>query len=1298
MDETALIDPGCFVRNASGSDCNRPVIDAAKLSSKLSTVTKYDLLGNMIWCTSQVSLAEGAVSVKQTSDGGFICVGWGKVTRTRAGAPVYYNPTIGDATTDIVDLTDGCIDLRQKMVVYKIDDEGETEWVYQYGNDLDLAGFTLEEILNSESIGYDVIEIAGSDPVIYRVVGRCQDLNNTNGSGDPYTKGFVLDLDENGMIINKSFVGKNNYFTDFRRIIQSDTDPDQFFVTGYQINNSTIPFVLGLEALLFEMDENRVPVTLGSDSWYGGKNAFIEPPSTSGYNNLGWDVKMLNDGNLAWGFFSDCSDCGGGGYNNHSNAKIFVIDLTDDSHTEVDLSDVNTYGFSEFRAFDLKLGLTATADGGFAFLSSYRPSVPNIAVAPYPDILSELDDQISIDCLEEMPGVGFNPSAWNTDTYIAKFDATGELIWDKGFDSDPTGPMPYPGDYKQQECMYNITEADDGSLVFVGNTSHNKDDYYIGKINGDCGILKLHNDGYDISGYPGSHATVISTNTTWNTSFPGDNASLVGTVTVQAGKTLTIDGITMQFADSRKMDITTTIIVEQGAKLRLINGAKLTSITDCPNSMWDGVQVWGLRDEMQIPANQGVLEMDNATIENAIIGVSCVARYGYTKVPEYAGGILKITNSTFKNNLISVEMRPTRNEDVYGNLIDNASYIKNTQFLVNGPLKDLEIANATQVVNPTNGIRRTEPRAHQEFILLDGIQGMRIEGSDFVLDETYGNTIKLDRKGYGILAWNSSVKVSSISAYIGDPSPDLNNFENLWVGIYSKPMGETANSTISGSVFDNNHIGVAFDGAVTNSKIINNRFNVRENSVFIPGDADLIHANTGVYLRTATSTTIEQNVFDGIDQNNMSVNTGIYVEDSYALGGSAEIYRNSFSSFDVTIQSSDDNKQLFVDCNSFDNDITAGDVITWHNATDGLVPNQGECLVTDPQAPQANAFLGTYTGFNYQILNQGSSFDYSNFDDPLYTISNSLNVEVVICDGQEYSSNSCPNKTVSGDLPTLMSQISGLNYVITQLLYQIDTSTSNTDNLSAELSYYQGKKSKLVDYAVRTYLETNNYNSAITFLESQNSIESSCGLLPLLVQHQLDSKIDSTLTFIRNFADSDSTSQRSADLYAICDFYELIFSIHAQSGGIDSITNGQISQLQVMYDDNSPFSFNAGNVLEYLEIKQLDPLLLRPISTNSSQKPNFVPNEEIIFSQESNLIDFDLFPNPSTNEVTITFDFNDSVKVVIYDLTGRILYHSIVNIGQDRLLINLENYTKGVYLVQLTTMAGQSAVKKIILQ
>ena len=106
---------------------------------------------------------------------------------------------------------------------------------------------------------------------------------------------------------------------------------------------------------------------------------------------------------------------------------------------------------------------------------------------------------------------------------------------------------------------------------------------------------------------------------------------------------------------------------------------------------------------------------------------------------------------------------------------------------------------------------------------------MRIEGSDFVLDETYGNTIKLDRKGYGILAWNSSVKVSSISAYIGDPSPDLNNFENLWVGIYSKPMGETANSTISGSVFDNNHIGVAFDVAVTNSKIILQQLSIPPN-------------------------------------------------------------------------------------------------------------------------------------------------------------------------------------------------------------------------------------------------------------------------------------------------------------------------------------------------------------------------------------------------------------------------------------------------------------------------------------
>ena len=42
------------------------------------------------------------------------------------------------------------------------------------------------------------------------------------------------------------------------------------------------------------------------------------------------------------------------------------------------------------------------------------------------------------------------------------------------------------GDVKKQECMYSITQADDGGLVIDGNYSENRDDCYLVKLYNDC--------------------------------------------------------------------------------------------------------------------------------------------------------------------------------------------------------------------------------------------------------------------------------------------------------------------------------------------------------------------------------------------------------------------------------------------------------------------------------------------------------------------------------------------------------------------------------------------------------------------------------------------------------------------------------------------------------------------------------------------------------------------------------------------------------------------------------------------
>jgi len=1283
-------DQGCAQTGVVGPDCDRPVIDGHPIGPKFTTVARYDLRGNMVWCRAQTKSIEGAISLDVTSDGGCIYTGWSNATRTISGALIPYNPTIGDDETDINDLVD-CEDFKFKMIVGKLNSSGGLEWLNSYGYDLGGA-YTDEEIMAAASIGYDVLEIEGSDPVQYRVVGRCQDPSNVDVSGVLYTKGFVVDLDEDGMILNKSLIGTNNSYNDFREIEQSKDNLDEFYITGYWKQGALGSFESDNKAILLKIDEDQDLLPFGTTSW-NGTTAFIKSPTISGRNNVGWDVKILENGNVAWAFLDNGKNALAAGTDNYGNAFLYIIDPSDNSFVSANLASVNTYGFSRFQAFDLKLGLIATADGGVALLSSYRVDSTILGEEPYVTYLNNLNAQIAgIEC-------DFNSGPWNTNAYIAKFDESANLLWDKSFDADPNGALDYPGDMKEQECVFRITEADDGGLVFVGNTSHNADDYYLAKVSGDCCVKKYMDDDYDIVGYP--YNKNIEVNTTWNSTYPGNNSSVVGTVVVKAVKTLTIDGITMEFADSRKMDFETKIIVEPGGRLKLINGAKLTSLSDCENSMWNGVEIHGEKDVPQTSAYQGTLEMNNATIENAIIGVACVGRENFNVHSWKAGGILKITNSFFTNNLIGVEMRPTQNKDVYGNIIDNVSFIKNTEFLIEGELNDPEIAYASHVFTPGNGQRETKLRAHQEFILLQGIRGVKISGCDFEIDETFGEDVERRWKGYGILSWDSSYDLRPIALYVGDPSADRNTFSNLEIGVYAKAITTTNDVLVDGCIFNNNHYGVAFEGNSNYSSIINNSFNVEEHDHAFVFGSPFQNAAAGIYLQSTAGFTIENNVFDGVAQSVTGQNAGIFVKNSSAIAGSGgEIYRNEFSKLDVSLQSSNNNSLLAVDCNEFTLLSYVNPKWTWHNAN-GVVMNQGFCDPDDPEAPQANSFIGTYSGTNYQINNQGPAFEYNHYPEAIYTPTNYINVDVEGCTGLPFPENSsaCPARNANDDISGLMVIIADLEDDIADVKFQINQGDTSQAS-AALLNYLQNKKIQEVNYAARYYIDSTNFDYVISLLESNYTIQSSSALLPILMETENTTKFENHLDSIRNYASLDSTSELSNNLYAMADFYELAYAIQTQSGGLDSISAGQIQDLIQLMEDSTDISVNAENYLELLGLNEIDILYLQPLpGETQNMAPSFnEQNDDLIMSNKSNLIDFNMYPNPATDEITISYDFDETATLTIFDLTGRIIYSTLLSSNRNTVLINLNLAATGTYLVHVQLANGNKTVKRLVIQ
>lgn len=72
--------------------------------------------------------------------------------------------------------------------------------------------------------------------------------------------------------------------------------------------------------------------------------------------------------------------------------------------------------------------------------------------------------------------------------------------------------------------------------------------------------------------------------------------------------------------------------------------------------------------------------------------------------------------------------------------------------------------------------------------------------------------------------------------------------------------------------------------------------------------------------------------------------------------------------------------------------------------------------------------------------------------------------------------------------------------------------------------------------------------------------------------------------------------------------------------------------------------------------------------------------------------DFDVFPNPTNNEVNINCGYKMKT-LQVFDEQGKRLFEKEVNAYNYQ--INLENYPTGTYLIKVLTNSGQ-ATKRVI--
>ncbi|MBP6302861.1 MAG: T9SS type A sorting domain-containing protein [Bacteroidia bacterium] len=705
---------------------------------RYGNVAKVGLDGNVIWFRTYGDNSLEILEVIQSADKQYIYVCGESRSYTTP-----YNHKTGNVFSNNQQINYGSVapcnsslPYRKRPYVAKIRySDGELMWERVYGSNNNTGCFF--ELTGRAT---DLIQDGNGDLV---VVGYEQYLNQTPTQE---VKSFAMKIDAShgtsteGDLVNFQFltISANEIRSECYGIEYQYNQPSKFVICG-RIDQSSGSSSIGFETYVTGIDNNLN--LLGTINIIPPFTTTSSIPGHNLFEIIPTDIHLRGNGDILVGavddyifeqtFYDQWGNVLGETYGASGIGEVLIF-----------TNQANDYQYSthvtlphSIRAYDLKVGVIATENNGFAVVSSTQ--YPNSPPSGYTACCSPAYTLDADDC-------GY----WNADAYILQYNSSNTLVWDKIFDAGlPNGNNCRPYDVKRQECMYRILVAPDGGLVVCGNNSMNFDDCYLAKLYGPC---------QNGATYPQNHSAYF--NTVLTSSYqplgplPGDNYNYKGQILIGAGATVELTGV-WHFADSRQVGVPTGIVVYPGGRL-ILNGATLsgieTSLQDCNfdytgESMWDGIQVYGNRSQPQYYAGQpnpdhGVVIMQNgSSIQDARTAIA-MGDDTYSS----NGGVLRVMPSTprcsFKNNFTSVAFLSYWNTaDLNG--ICRSSFT-DVDFICDAPMKDSYFGG----------------RASNVFISNWAVYGIKFEGCKF--ENSYASNFSNGKRTTGIFSIDGTYSIT----------------------------------------------------------------------------------------------------------------------------------------------------------------------------------------------------------------------------------------------------------------------------------------------------------------------------------------------------------------------------------------------------------------------------------------------------------------------------------------------------------------------------------------------------------
>lgn len=916
-------DDGCAVGTIGGQPSPQALHRfERRLGSVRQIVARFDANGNLLWFKFLNQGVAHGVIVDRNGDVVVCGQGYNFNMLPELGLPgsAFFNPAPGNLVTVA---SVGCAGTQDQVTLTKMSStNGAVLWNHYYNTTDDIL-----TALNQKCSGEGLVETNANNTLGYRIVGY---------HNEPVQRPIIVDVDGNGLL----------RFKDRFETVPGLIDANDGGTRAYDI--ARVPFAQGER---FAVTGHRVEFDQGNrkSAWMmymdDGDNdpldaewfkdifsdvAYFRPNVNRSQNAT--RIAFASDGSVIWPVCMDYQrklTAGGSVF----NADVFAA-------TENREATGRIYRFSStgaplwtsipsiglVRALDLYFSATQMANGDIAVATT--KAAPGFGL-DNPLDFADLPVPVQQCLTDASTGLGYDANGPNnpggvtdwanlpwasyghfgTDSYLALLRfGTGSLYWQYQWDEGSTGNLTtcFPENFRQRQCMFGVSDAGNGDIYVSGNTGHNFDDCYLARIATSCDAKEDYS--FFEANYPlnASNQYVLPSSQTWTTSM-----NVRGSIIVPAGRTLTISACTLRFADSRKMGYTCNIVVQPQGKLFVQNGAVLTSLANCPESMWDGVRVLGTNNGDSFSTVGEFRLRTGATVSNAVVAATnCQVDPMAPNTAAYTspGGIIITENAFLTNNRFGVVMRSfafTGGVNALGN-----SRFFNTQFGTTGLLN-----YATE-----------SPQAH---LWLQGVKRTRVGSSQFY--NAYGvGGAPVETWGMGIRAINTALEVLPLCTgdqwLPGCPELDLQSagsFSGLLRGIdYSTNVPRTC--FIRRNVFDRCGGGVRLTNA-TGAVLTINDFIVPDVSTVSGGFA----AAYGFGLWGCTDFTVENNDVLGQGSINQDPpNVGAIFDNT---GANNNIYyNNTFDklTYGTLIQASNDgplpDDGLDLKCNDYGTTQTAG--------------------------------------------------------------------------------------------------------------------------------------------------------------------------------------------------------------------------------------------------------------------------------------------------------------------------------------------------------------------------------------